>query len=319
MSDRSLFFATDVHGSEKCFRKFLNAGKYYEADTLVLGGDVSGKLMVPVVKDGSGRHRANYLGQVVQVEGRDALESLLKNIRDAGYYPYETDEDGLAELHADRARQARIFLELRVRTLERWVALAEQRLRGTGTRIAMMLGNDDDPELSRPLAGSDVVIDAEAGIADLGDGLTMLSLGYSNHTPWDSPRELDEDELYQRIVACVGDVPRLDRCVFNLHTPPIDSGIDTAPKLDADLRPVTDLGSGYVMIGAGSTATRRAIEEFQPLVGLHGHIHEASGMAKVGKTLCFNPGSEYSAGILRGVLLVIDPKKGLRNHMLTTG
>lgn len=319
MSYRSLFFATDVHGSEKCFRKFLNAGKYYEADTLILGGDLSGKLMVPVVETGSGRFRATHLGHVLEVERGSELKGLLASIRDAGYYPHVTDAAGLAELQADRDKQQRIFLELRVATVERWVKLAEERLRGSGTRISMMLGNDDDPELGRPLRESDVVTDAEAGIADLGDDLTMLSLGYSNHTPWDSPRELDEDELYERIARQVPAVPVLERCVFNVHVPPIESGLDTAPKLDAELRPVTDLASGYVMFGAGSTATRRAIEQWQPLVGLHGHIHEANGLAKLGRTPCFNPGSEYSSGILRGILLVIDSKKGVRNHMFTTG
>jgi Icc-related predicted phosphoesterase len=319
VTDRTLFFATDIHGSEKCFRKFLNAGKYYGADTLILGGDLSGKLMVPVVKTGAGLYRATHLGHVLEVEDGTGLEGLLGSIRDAGYYPYVTDVDGVAELEADHDRQQRIFLDLRIATVERWVALAEERLRGSSTRITMMLGNDDDPELASPLAASDVIVDAEAGLADLGDGLTMLSVGFSNRTPWNSPRELDEDELYERICAQAPAGPALERCIFNIHVPPIDSGLDTAPRLDAALRPVTDLASGYVMFGAGSTATRRAIEETQPFIGLHGHIHESSGFAKLGRTSCFNPGSEYSSGTLRGVLLVIDREKGLRNHMLTTG
>lgn len=319
MTDRSLFFASDVHGSEKCFRKFLNAGKYYGADTLILGGDISGKLMVPVVKTGSARFRANYLGHIVEVGGGDELAALLRNISDSGYYPYETDEEGLAELSADRERQEAIFLRLRTEAVERWVRLAEERLRGSGTRVFMMLGNDDDPQIGGALKGSDVVVEAEATVADIGDNLTLLSVGYSNRTPWDSPRELDEDDLYRLIEQRAADVPALERCIFNIHVPPIDSGLDTAAKLDSDLRPITDLGSGYIMFGAGSTATRRAIERYQPLAGLHGHIHESGGMAKVGRTSCFNPGSEYSSGILRGVLLVVSPKKGLRNHMFTTG
>ena len=319
MTDRTVFFASDVHGSEKCFRKFLNAGTYYGADTLILGGDISGKLMVPVVGTASGRFRANYLGHVVEVGAGDELATLLRNISDSGYYPYETDEAGLAELNANRELQEAVFLKLRIATVERWVRLAEERLLGSGMRVYMMLGNDDDPQIGEPLKGSNVVVDAESAVADLGDGITLLSVGYSNRTPWNSPRELDEDALYGLIKDRAAAVPAFDRCIFNFHVPPVDSGLDTAAKLDDDLRPVTDLGSGYIMFGAGSTATRQAIEQFQPLAGLHGHIHESGGMAKVGGTTCFNPGSEYSSGILRGVLLVVTPKKGLRNHMFTTG
>lgn len=319
MSNRTLFFATDVHGSEKCFRKFINAAKFYGADTLILGGDISGKLMVPVVKTGSGRARATYMGQIEEVDEGAQLDMLVARIQDSGYYPYVTDVDGIARLSADSAHQQQVFLDLRVQTVERWVRLAEERLRGSGIRLLMMLGNDDDPELAAHLHGSDVVVEAEGGVRDLGDGLTLLSLGYSNRTPWSSPRELDEAELRRRIDERARDVPSMDRCIFNLHVPPIDSGLDQAAKLDSKLRPVTDLASGYLTIGVGSSASRTAIEDHAPLVGLHGHIHESGGMAKVGRTTCFNPGSEYSAGILRGVVLVIDAKKGLRNHMMTTG
>jgi uncharacterized protein len=319
VTDRVLFFATDVHGSEKCFRKFINAARFYGADTLILGGDISGKLMVPVVKTGSGRARCTYMGHVEEVDEGPELDALAGRIRDSGYYPYITDQEGLARLSADPAHQEAVFRDLRAETVERWVRLAEDRLRGTAIRLFMMLGNDDDPELASHLEGSDVVIESESGVRDLGDDITLLSLGYSNRTPWDSPRELDEPDLRARIDARAKEVPDMNRCIFNLHVPPIDSGLDQAAKLDENLRPVTDLGAGYVTIGAGSTASRDSIRDYAPMVGLHGHIHESGGMARIGRTTIFNPGSEYSAGILRGTVLVVDAKKGLRNHMMTTG
>jgi Icc-related predicted phosphoesterase len=319
MTDRSLFFASDVHGSEMCFRKFLNAGKYYEADTLILGGDLSGKLMVPIVRTSSGQFRAQQFGHVEEVSAGDPLDQLLQRVRSSGYYPYVTDPEEVERLTAEPARRNAIFLRLQLETLTRWVRLADERLRGSGTRLFMMLGNDDDPALEEPLRGSSVVVEAEGGVRDLGDGLTMLSVGFSNPTPWNSPRELEEDQLYERIIGLARDVPAMDRCLFNLHVPPVDSGLDQAAKLDADLRPVAGFASGYVSFGAGSTASRRAIEAHQPMAGLHGHIHESGGMAKVGRTPCFNPGSEYSTGILRGVQLIVSPKKGLRNYMFTTG
>jgi uncharacterized protein len=317
--DRTLFFATDVHGSEKCFRKFVNAAKFYGADTLILGGDISGKLMVPVVRTGSGRARCTYMGQLEEVDDGRELDALVGRIRDSGYYPYVTDVEGMERLRADVAFRDDIFRELRADTVRRWVAFAEERLAGTGIRLYMMLGNDDDPELAAYLEGSDVIVESEGAVRDLGDGLTMVSLGYSNRTPWNSPRELDEDELRARIDERVRQVDDLSRCIFNLHVPPVDSGLDEAAKLDANLRPVTDLGAGYVTFGAGSIASRAVTAEYQPMVGLHGHIHESAGMTKIGRTTCFNPGSEYSAGILRGVVLVVNPQKGLRNQMMTTG
>jgi hypothetical protein len=57
------------------------------------------------------------------------------------------------------------------------------------------------------------------------------------------------------------------------------------------------------MISVGSKAVRAAIEKYQPLVGLHGHIHESRSAQKIGRTTCINPGSEYGEGILRGCLV----------------
>ncbi len=48
-----VFFATDIHGSDVCWRKFLNAGKFHKADVLIMGGDMTGKAMVPIVANGS--------------------------------------------------------------------------------------------------------------------------------------------------------------------------------------------------------------------------------------------------------------------------
>jgi uncharacterized protein len=320
MGKLSVFFATDIHGSEKCFLKFVNSAKHYGVDQLILGGDVCGKVMVPVVRSNGHRYTAQHLGERIEVEGDGALAELLKSIRFGGFYPYVTDAEELAAMQADPERQERIFNRLIGDTLERWVGIAEDRLAGTGIRVFAMLGNDDEPEMAARLEGSDVVQHAEDRVCDLGEDLSLVSVGYSNRTPWNSPRELDEDDLYARIEAVAANVEDPSRTVFNIHCPPIASGLDEAPKLDSELRPVATLAAGGVATGpAGSVATRRAIERFQPLVGVHGHIHESSGMRKIGRTTCFNPGSEYGSGILRGVVLVLDKKRGLRNYMFTTG
>jgi Icc-related predicted phosphoesterase len=320
MAKTTIYFATDVHGSEKCFSKFINAAKHYGVDTLILGGDVCGKVMVPVVDMGAGRYAAHHLGADVTVEGEPALAELLKSIRYGGFYPYLTDREEVEQLRSDQALRDRVFDALLGETLERWVHMAEERLSGTNVRMYMMLGNDDEPDVARYLEGSSVVVAAGERVCELADGISMLSVGYSNRTPFNSPRELDEDELYERIETLARGLADPQRSVFNLHCPPIKSGLDEAPKLDAELRPVTTMAAGGVATAAvGSIATRKAIEQFQPFVGLHGHIHESTGMRKIGRTSCFNPGSEYGSGILRGVVLALDAKRGLKDYMFSTG
>ncbi len=318
MALRKLFFATDVHGSERCYAKFVNAAKHYGVDTLILGGDVCGKLIVPVVAAGDDKYHAVYHGDQVEVEGEERLNKLIGDLRYSGYYPFMTTSAELDAITNDKGTQDRLFLQLMADTLVRWVRLAEERLRGTGTRVYMMLGNDDEPVLTQYLEGSDVVQSAEGPVCDLGDGISMASYGYSNRTPWHAPRELDEDVLYSRIAEIADSMPENGTSIFNLHVPPIGSGLDTAPEIDEGLQPVVDL-HGYVMTQAGSTAVRKAVESYQPLIGLHGHIHESRGNAKIGRTNCFNPGSEYNEGILKGVVLLIDTKKGLKDFMFTTG
>jgi uncharacterized protein len=316
----SVFFATDIHGSEKCFMKFVNSAKHYNARVLILGGDVCGKVMVPIVHTGNGHHEAQLMGEPVTVDGTEELDALVKSIRMGGYYPYVTTPDELEALAEDTDMRDRVFNALIGQTLARWVAIAEDRLAGAGVSMYMMLGNDDDPEMARYLEGSSVVQHAEDKVLEMAGGLSLLSFGYSNRTPWNSPRELDEDALYERVERLAMQVEEPDRCVFNLHCPPIASGLDDAPMIDEDLRPVATLAAGGVATkGVGSTATRRAIEAFSPLVGLHGHVHESGGTCRIGRTTCFNPGSEYGTGILRGVLLAFDSKRGLRNFMFTTG
>ena len=94
-----------------------------------------------------------------------------------------------------------------------------------------------------------------------------------------------------------------------IHVPPHDSGLDEAPLLDENLRPT--ISAGDVLRGpVGSTAVRRIIETYQPVLSVHGHIHESGGERRIGDTLCINPGSEANAGILRGYLIDIG-KKGI--------
>ena len=312
-----LFFATDIHGSEKCFLKFLNAPQAYKVNVLILGGDVTGKMIVPLVKTPDGTHTSEFLGSKYTLKSDKEVEDLEKKIRFTGYYPYRTTMDEMTQMRNDPTKVDTVFTEVMIDTLRRWMSLAEERLKGKGIRVYMTGGNDDRPEIEDVLKSSSYVVDPEGELYTLEGGYEMLSCGWSNPTPWKTPRECSEEELAAKLEAMTSKVQDMSNCIFNLHVPPNDSGLDTCPKLDENLKPVY-AGSEIIMTSAGSTSVRKAIEKYQPLLGLHGHIHESRGFIKIGKTLCLNPGSEYTEGMLRGVVVELDDKK-VRSYLLTVG
>lgn len=312
-----VYFATDIHGSEVCWRKFLNAAKFYGADTLIMGGDVSGKAVVPVVAaPGGGYLIRQFTGdQVLTLAELDQAEA---RIRDMGFYPYRTTEAELDQVWDDPAAVQRIFLSLMAETLDRWLKLAAERLAGTGVALYAMCGNDDPPELQEILQTSPVLTEPEDQLVELGEGITMISVGWSNRTPWRTPREMDDADLERRIEKLAAGVARPERAVFNLHVPPARTALDLAPALDESLKPKVR-GGAVVMEPVGSEAVRRVLERHQPMLGLHGHIHESRGAVRLGRTLAINPGSEYGDGILRGALLELDGRAGVRKYQLPAG
>ena len=312
-----IFFVTDLHGSERCFSKFLNAGKFYKTNTLIMGGDITGKLMIPIVKELDGRFEATYADAKHVAKNDTELQELEKEIRFEGYYPYLTTPSEMDELQNSPQKVEVVFKKLMLDNVQRWVNLIEQHLRGSGISVYVTGGNDDLREISPILQSSDFVIDPEEKVVYLDSKHPMLSTGWSNPTPWKTPRECSEEELTGKIEEMTSQIKDFKNCVFNTHVPPIDSGLDTAPKLDANLKPVVE-GGEMAVAPAGSTAIRAAIEKYQPLLGLHGHIHESKGFVNIGRTLCINPGSEYSEGILRGVIVELGDGK-IKNYLLTQG
>jgi Icc-related predicted phosphoesterase len=312
-----LYYASDIHGSDLLWRKFVNAGKFYEVDVLVMGGDITGKAVVPIVKGAGGQ----FVSREIRGDrpfGEDELEAVESAIRDRGFYPYVTEEDELASVRDTEGGIDELFRRAMAASVERWMGLAEERLQGTGIKLYVMLGNDDEPHLREVLAASSLGVDCEDEPVELGEGIQMLSCGHANTTPWNSPREMPEEELAPHLETLVAKLDDPGKAVFNLHVPPKGTAIDQAPRLDADLKPVVR-GGNVLMGGAGSQAVRDLIERYQPPLALHGHIHESRGTVRIGDTVCINPGSEYGEGVLHGALVVLDRKKGLRNHQLVSG
>ena len=271
MTEFKLFFATDIHGSDVCWKKFINAAKFFDCQVLVMGGDMTGKMLMPIVDIGGGRHRARLAGDERVVTTAE-VPALRKLIADSGYYPYETTPDEIEALQADRSAVDRLFQAKMTETLERWLDIAEERLAGTDVQVYLGPANDDPPFVDGVLARGGRVVNPEGRLVELPAGWSMVSCGWSNPTPWDSPRELPEDELLERIETEVARLPGLERAILNLHVPPKDSQLDKAALLNPDLSPVMS-GGAPVIAGVGSTAVRTAIERHQPPLALHGHIH----------------------------------------------
>jgi Icc-related predicted phosphoesterase len=309
-----LFFATDIHGSEVCWRKFLNAGAFYRVNVLVLGGDVTGKALVPLVRDGS-RYEVVLQEHPYLLESEEEVRQMEARIANRGYYPIRVSRAEVAELQADPARVDDLFQQRMLSTVERWIGMAEEKLTGVGIRCYLCPGNDDRFEVDALIARSPAVELVEGRVVEV-DGLPMASTGWSNPTPWHTYRECTEEELAARIEAVVSCLADPGRAIFNLHCPPHGSKLDEAPALDQELRP---LHGGRALRPVGSTAVRDAIRRYQPLLSLHGHIHEGRGAVRLGRTLAINPGSAYEEGILQGTVVEIDPHRGIRNYMLVSG
>jgi len=311
----TIFFATDVHGSDICWKKFINSAKFYSADIIILGGDMTGKAIVPIIHQGGDTYKAVLLQQETILRGADQVEEMVKKIRSRGYYPYHTTPDEVSELSATPGRVEELFAAEVMKTAEQWLAYAEEKLAGTGIRCYVAPGNDDMFELDDMIRASKHVQLAEGQVIGLDEHHEMVSSGWSNFTPWHTFREEEEDKLRARYEAMISQLKDVKNSVFNIHVPPYGSTLDSAPELTEDLRPKY---AGQSLVPVGSHAARAVIEKYQPMLGLFGHIHEGKGTARLGRTLCINPGSMYEQGRLLGALINLDRDK-VRNYILTTG
>lgn len=310
-----LFFATDVHGSEVCWRKFVNSGKHYEADVLILGGDMTGKAIIPIVELGGGRWKYDMQDVHYDLQDDD-VAAAERAIRDHGYYPRRMTPDEVRELSAHPENVDDVFREAMRDSIQGWVDFADERLAGTGIQCIICPGNDDTSDIDEVLATSKLMTVGEGNIIDLPEGYQLMSSGWTNLTPWDTPREEDEPALKERIMSVVKQATAPpEKLVLGLHAPPYDTQLDVAPKIDWETLTVQGQDTAHV----GSKAVREVIDEVQPIASLHGHIHESRAAVRLGRTLAINPGSSYVEGTLSGVVLELDGKKKAKNYRLTMG
>jgi uncharacterized protein len=321
-SATKLFYACDIHGSEPTYRKFLNAAKFYEVDALVFGGDLMGKLLIPMVRDAGGTWRARLQGQNHHIRSEEQLAEFKRTMQTLGFYWQEMDPEEYASYEGQQDRIDDLFDVLAKERLAEWVALAEERLAGTPVNVFLCGGNDDTDEVLSALdeSATERVVNAENRAVPLDDEHELLTIGYSTPTPWETPRERTDEDIADVIEKLMPSVADPTKTVFNFHCPPLDSSLDTCLKLDASVWPPTPLmeRGQPVYYGAGSQAVADALTTYQPTVGLHGHIHESRGATRYGRTPAFNPGSEYGEGVLRGLIVAIRGGEVV-GHQFTSG
>ncbi len=315
-----LFLAADLHGSELVFRKFLSAATFYEADALLMGGDMTAKTITPIVQQKDGRFRTRLSGQPRENLSETELEPIEKAIADSGTYPVRLSESEYEALRADPSRVDALFTERMIDQIRRWTRMAENHLAPLGIPLYWIGGNDDKPEALERVASTPHVHYIDEAVARFDEDHEILGFGWTNPSPWHTPRELPEDQLKKRLDPLLNRVQDPARCIYLMHAPPFGTGLDIAPKLDASTdppRPVIQ-GGQQVLIPVGSTTFRTAILETQPLLGLHGHIHETKNAAKLKRSVCVDPGSEYSSGTLRGAIINLERDRVL-SYQFTTG
>jgi Icc-related predicted phosphoesterase len=323
------FFCTDIHGSEAVWKKFLNAAKYLKADTLIMGGDITGKRIVPIISQPDGTYKGSIYGlgdQEVIMKNEEEIADFENRARMAGCYTYRlTPEEDAKLTPPESVTEERkmvkggpldmLFDKVEAEGLQTWIDMIDDTMKDgqkrvpDGTKIIICPGNDDKFSIDDIIKNDPRVIYGEGVKVDLDDHHEMISYGWTNPTPWNTYRETTEDIIEQKIEELAPLVKNMSNAVFCFHAPPYETLIDEAPLLNPDLTYIGYSGGEPIQGPVGSKAVRKAIEKYQPIIGLHGHIHESPGSLKIGRTYCVNPGSEYTEAILKGFLIELDNGK----------
>jgi Icc-related predicted phosphoesterase len=309
-----ILYASDFHGSEAFFRKFLGAALQYKADALIVGGDVTGKAMIPIIHQGQGRYEAHLFGRKETPSAPQELEKLQQTISNVGFYPIVLERQEAAFLEADPARMAARFEQEMIGRVRQWVLLAEERLKPRKVHLYFMPGNDDIHAIDAVIEGREFVHNPDGRKFWIDDDHELVGVSYANMTPWKCARDLEEDDLAAKLKQAATLLEAPQRAIMAIHVPPYDTGLDVCPELDENLQ-IVHRGGQVLMKPVGSPAVRRMIEQVQPLLTLHGHIHESPGHTRLGRTLCINAGSEYAEGIMKAAIVNLERDR-VKGHML---
>lgn len=309
-----ILYGSDFHGSDIVFRKFISSGLQYKANALIVGGDVTGKAMIPVIHQGGGRYIANLFGADQIATTPDELEKLKKSIGNIGFYPIVLEKDEAEELESDPAKMSARFEREMCQRVREWMILAEEKLVPQNIEMYFMAGNDDLASIDDTVAEFKYIRNPDMKRFELEGGYELVGNSNANMTPWACARDIEEDELKKKMDILTGMIQNPERTIAVLHVPPFESGLDTCPDLDKNLKIITQ-GGQVVMKSAGSSAVKAFIEKVQPMLSLHGHIHESPGHVRNGRTLSINAGSEYAEGIMKAAIINLENGK-VKGHLL---
>ncbi len=311
-----ILYGSDFHGSEAVYRKFLASGLQYKVNALMVGGDVTGKAMVPVIHQGGGRYTGHLFGADKTASTPDELEALKKSISNVGFYPIVLEKDEAAELEADPARMGARFEQEMCNRVRDWMKLAEEKLVPQNITLYFMAGNDDLYSIDKVVDEFKHIRNPDMKCFEMEGGYNVVGLSNANMTPWRCARDVEEPELAAKLDTLAGLIQKPERTIAIIHVPPFNSGLDTCPDLDKNLKIITQ-GGQVVMKPAGSPAVKAFIEKVQPMLTLHGHIHESPGHVRNGRTLMINAGSEYAEGIMKAAIVNLEDGK-VKGHLLVS-
>lgn len=303
-----IFFATDVHGSVFVFRKFLRVHEVYNCDVLMMCGDLTGKAMVPIVKEKENRWWTAPWGKKEVYKSPDAVNNAIKLFEKRGFYCFFTTPEELAELESNQSKAQELFKKLILERMAKWVQEIEEKIPSDVT-VVVSPGNDDAHEIDEILKKSEKIVYPVEKVIELDKRHEMITCEWVNPTPWNTPRECSEEKLLSKLEKEFNRVSNFENLICNFHAPPYGTRLDLAPEIDEKLRVKIRFGTPK-MVHVGSKSVRTVIEKYQPLLGLHGHIHESAGADNIGKTICINPGSVYIQGILNAFVIDLPEKPG---------
>jgi uncharacterized protein len=298
-----ILFASDLHGSDLVFNKILNNAVFHNVNAVIIGGDISGKSLTPIIEFQENKFKYNYFGEN-RIISKDQIEDSIKSISNLGSYPIVMSEDQYDEILNNEKKFKNTFIQLIQGRLENWLKLAEEKLKKRSIRFIIMCGNDDDFILDDTIKKSDYAENPDQQSVKIND-IMLIGESLTNYTPFNCPRDVEENKIELSLSVKLKKINLQKPFILISHAPPFNSSLDNVTKLDNNLKPVV-LNGSPVIIPAGSKVIRNVIEDQSPIMSLHGHIHESAGYTYIGNTLCINAGSSYNSGILQAYIISID-------------
>ena len=299
-------FASDLHASDLAFRKFISVAIQYHVDVAITD-ELTGKFIIPAIREKDGSVRFMFRDETVVAKNDAECKAEENKAANVGNYVYYCTPEEMEETKSKPEIMDELFKKVVCERLRNWTRLAEEKMKGKVNTVILMPGNDDEAYVDEVLAESDWVMNPDDKVVTLG-GNEVLATGLANMTPWKCPRDVEEEVLEKHLIDLSAQVKDWKHAIVLTHCPPYDTKLDMAPKLDSKFN-VVYAGGTPVMLPVGSTSVRKMIEKYQPLLGLHGHIHESKGIDHIGRTTVINSGSEYFKGLLSAALVNLEDDK----------